>query len=82
MTPRLLSKKAAADYCGVCVTTLDSYVRQGLVPGPVANTRRFDRKAIDLALDNLSKLTSSKSQSPTAYEKRRARKQAQANGQR
>ncbi|WP_321340754.1 helix-turn-helix domain-containing protein [uncultured Cohaesibacter sp.] len=80
MTPRLLTKQDAAEYCGVCVATLDSYIRQGLVPGPVANTRRFDRKAIDMALDKLSKLTSSESQSSTAYEKRQARKRAQANG--
>nr|WP_321459662.1 hypothetical protein [uncultured Cohaesibacter sp.] len=82
MTPRLISKQAAADYLSVCVATLDSYIQQGLLPGPVANTRRFDRLAIDRALDKLSNLHSSDGQTSSAYARRQARKRAEANGQR
>ncbi len=55
MLPRGLTRDQAAAYCG-CETTdaFDGWVRRGIVPGPMAGTRRWDRKAIDRALDRLS----------------------------
>lgn len=51
--PRLLTREQAATYCGVGVTTFTTWVRRGIVPGPVSGTHRWDRKAIDGALDAL-----------------------------
>ena len=59
--PRLLTKQQAADYCGVTVATFDAYRRRGIVPPPVANTRRWDRRAIDARLDKLSGLNTKSS---------------------
>lgn len=56
--PRLLSKAAAATYCGLTSGGYDAWVRAGRLPGPIAGTHRYDRKAIDSALDRLSGLTS------------------------
>jgi hypothetical protein len=37
---------------GCCsLRAFDEWVRRGIVPGPIAGTRRWDRKAIDAALD-------------------------------
>jgi hypothetical protein len=51
--PRLLSGTAAAAYCGVTLNTWSKWVASGLVPKPVIG-RRWDKRAIDLALDKLS----------------------------
>jgi hypothetical protein len=48
--PRLMSGKAAAAYCGVAAPTFAKWVAAGLMPAPVMG-RRWDRKAIDIALD-------------------------------
>lgn len=57
MLPRGLSREQAAEYCG-CETTgaFDTWVRKGIVPGPIPGTTRWDRKAIDRALDRRSGL--------------------------
>jgi hypothetical protein len=53
--PRGLKKEDAADYCGCDSTSaFDSWVKRGIVPGPIPGTQRWDRKAIDLALDRAS----------------------------
>jgi hypothetical protein len=56
LTPRLLKREEAAAYCGVGVATFAAWVRRGIIPGPVSATHRWDRKAIDGALDALSHL--------------------------
>lgn len=57
MTPRGLTKEQAAEYCG-CATlgAFDQWRSRGIVPGPIPGTTRWDRKAIDLALDLASNL--------------------------
>jgi hypothetical protein len=55
MTSRGLSKADAAAYCGCeSLSTFDSWIAKGIVPGPIPGTHRWDRKAIDLALDRAS----------------------------
>ncbi len=54
IAPRLLTREQAAAYCGVGVTTFTAWVRRGIIPGPLPATHRWDRKAIDAALDVLS----------------------------
>ncbi|WP_208024768.1 helix-turn-helix transcriptional regulator [Bradyrhizobium sp. 1(2017)] len=51
--PRLMSGSEAAGYCGVTPATWSKWVAHGSMPRPVIG-RRWDRKAIDLALDKLS----------------------------
>ena len=52
--PRGLTREAAAAYCGLAPEGFDQWVKRGLVPGPSPGTQRWDRKAIDLALDHAS----------------------------
>jgi hypothetical protein len=60
MTPRCLNRRQAADYCGCgSLSSFDDWVRRGIVPGPIPGTRRWDRKAIDAALDKNSNLAPS-----------------------
>lgn len=54
--PRLLSKADAAAYCGLTPGGYDAWVKAGRLPGPIAGTHRYDKKAIDAALDRLSGL--------------------------
>lgn len=57
--PRGLSRRDAAAYCG-CATlsAFDDWVRREIVPGPMPGTAKWDRKAIDRALDKRSGLPS------------------------
>jgi predicted DNA-binding transcriptional regulator AlpA len=52
--PRLLTRKQAAAYCGASVPTFDKWVRAGTLPGAVSIINRWDKKAIDAALDKRS----------------------------
>jgi hypothetical protein len=55
--PRVLSKEQAAAYAGCeTLSALNDWVRRGIVPGPIPGTRKWDRKAIDAALDRLTGL--------------------------
>ncbi len=50
--PRVLSRDEAAMYCGCeSVSTFDSWVRKGIIPRPIPGTTKWDRRAIDDALD-------------------------------
>jgi predicted DNA-binding transcriptional regulator AlpA len=57
-SPRCLNRPQAADYCGCgSLSTFDDWVRRGILPSPITGTRRWDRKAIDAALDKRSGLS-------------------------
>lgn len=56
LTPRCLTRAEAAEYCRLEGESFDKWVQRGLIPGPIPGTRRYDRKAIDLAIDKLSNL--------------------------
>jgi predicted DNA-binding transcriptional regulator AlpA len=64
ITPRLLTREQAAAYCGIGLAMFTNWVRSGIIPGPVPGTHRWDRKAIDAALDQASGLQSTMSPSP------------------
>lgn len=55
---RCLTREEAADYIGISVETFDVWRRKGILPGPIHGTHRWDRKALDLALDKASGLQS------------------------
>lgn len=52
--PRLMTGREAAAYCRVTATTWAKWVALRIVPAPIPGTRRWDRRALDLALDKLS----------------------------
>jgi hypothetical protein len=60
---RGLRREEAADYLSLSLAGFDAWVAQGLIPGPIPGTKRWDRKAIDLALDRASGL-----ESPSPFE--------------
>jgi hypothetical protein len=50
--PRCFSREDAAAYCGCdSLSAFDSWVRKGIVPRPIPGTQKWDRFAIDDALD-------------------------------
>jgi len=61
---RCLTKQEAAEYCGCnTLAAFDQWRAKGIVPPPIPGTTRWDRKALDAALDRASGLvTSSKGQ--------------------
>ncbi len=55
--PRGMSKKQAAAYAGCeTLSAFNDWIRRGIMPGPIPGTHKWDRKAIDAALDRLSGL--------------------------
>ena len=57
ITPRGMSKKQAAAYAGCeTLSAFNNWIRRGIMPGPIPGTHKWDRKAIDAALDRLSGL--------------------------
>ena len=54
IAPRLLTREQAAAYCGLSVHGFSQWVKTGRLPGPIRGTTRWDRKAIDAALDQAS----------------------------
>lgn len=52
LLPRGLTREQAAEYCGCdSLAAFDDWQRRGIVPRPIPGTQRWDRKAIDRALD-------------------------------
>jgi len=64
IAPRLLTREQAAAYCGISLPTFTNWVRSGILPGPIPGTHRWDRKAIDAALDRASGFENTMNPSP------------------
>ncbi len=55
LEPRLLDKKAAAEYCGYGSRRFGNLVKSGVMPPPIpALGDRWDRRLLDKHLDRLS----------------------------
>lgn len=55
ISPRGMTREQAAAYCGCeSLCAFDDWVRRKIIPGAIPGTHRWDRKAIDLALDRAS----------------------------
>jgi hypothetical protein len=52
--PRLMTGAEAAAYLGLTPASFSKWVAKGRAPSPLPGTRRWDRKAMDLALDKIS----------------------------
>ena len=72
---RGMTREEAAVYCGCeSMAAFSDWVRRGIVPGPLPGTHRWDRKAIDAALDRASGLETTLQESPLeAWRAQRAR---------
>ena len=57
--PRLATRAEAAAYLALSTAGFDDWIRRGIIPGPISGTRRWDRFAIDAALDRASRISSS-----------------------
>lgn len=51
VSPRILTRAGAATYCGLSISGFDAWVRKGTLPQAIRGTRRWDRVALDRALD-------------------------------
>ncbi len=51
MTPRLLRRAQVLELLQVGSSTLARWIEKGIIPPPVAGTARWDRLAIERALD-------------------------------
>jgi hypothetical protein len=56
IAPRLLTRGQAAAYCSLSARSFSEWVKIGKMPGPISGTARWDRRAIDAALDEASGL--------------------------
>lgn len=54
--PRLIGRKEAAAYCGISPTTFSMWVASHKMPPAVPGTRKWDKRAIDAKLDEISGL--------------------------
>jgi hypothetical protein len=75
MHPRGMTREEAAAYCGCeSMAAFSNWVRRGIIPRPLPGTHRWDRKAIDAALDRASGLETTLQESPLeAWRAQRAR---------
>ncbi|MET0430746.1 MAG: helix-turn-helix domain-containing protein [Microvirga sp.] len=55
-SPRLLTRQQAARYCGLSPSGFGKWVRAGRLPRALPGTRRWDRQAVDAALDRIMAL--------------------------
>lgn len=82
-TPRCLTREQAAEYCGLTPEGFSAWQRQGIVPGPIPGTKRWDRKALDAALDRASGLRHAEAEPENPWEAwRRGKDAAKAAGAR
>lgn len=51
LAPRLLTRTQAALYCALSPRSFAAWVKCGRLPGPIKGTARWDRQAIDAAID-------------------------------
>lgn len=60
--PRLIGRAEAAAYCGITPTAFSLWVRTNIMPPAIPGTRKWDKKAIDAKLDEISGLVANNSQ--------------------
>lgn len=54
--PRLIGRKDAAAYCGIAESTFSMWVATGKMPATIPGTRKWDKRAIDAKLNEISGL--------------------------
>lgn len=81
--PRLIGRREAAAYCGVTPTCFSMWVASHKMPPAIPGTRKWDKRAIDAKLDDISGLGENDNSGETDLQKwrreRDARKAQRAN---
>ena len=73
LTKRGLTKQEAAEYVGCnSLPAFDRWVQKGLIPRALPGTNRWDRKALDAALDRASGLVTESTPEQTPYQRWKA----------
>jgi len=54
LTPRLLNRQQAAEYCGVCVNTFKAHVASHVRPVEIGAKRLWDMRELDRWIDTRS----------------------------
>ena len=54
--PRLIGRREAAAYCGITPTCFSMWVAGHKMPPAIPGTRKWDKRAIDAKLDEISGL--------------------------
>lgn len=62
--PRLIGRKEAAAYCGIAESTFSMWVATNKMPASILGTRKWDRRAIDAKLDEISGLGTNDNEDP------------------
>ncbi|MGF0520626.1 helix-turn-helix transcriptional regulator [Agrobacterium pusense] len=65
--PRLMGRREAAAYLGIGQSTFSLWVSTHKMPAAIAGTRKWDKRAIDARLDELSGMAGNDNEDP--YEK-------------
>jgi hypothetical protein len=73
-SPRLMTRGGAAAYCDLSPGGFSSWVESHMLPPALPGTRRWDRRALDLALDRLSGMARSDASPVSALDEWRARR--------
>lgn len=63
-SPRLIGRKEAAAYLGIAASTFSMWVATHKMPPTVPGTRKWDKKAIDAKLDEISGLIAGEEEDP------------------
>jgi len=73
--PRLLSKEDLCIYLGgVCASTIDAWRNKGIIPDVLEGTTKFDRLAVDRAINKRSGLSNEAVSELDEWRERRARR--------
>ncbi|MBP2570223.1 hypothetical protein G6M85_13520 [Agrobacterium tumefaciens] len=68
-SPRLIGRKKAAAYLGIAESTFSLWVSTHKMPAAIAGTRKWDKRAIDAKLDEISGLTLNSFEDEDEFEK-------------
>ncbi|GHC61257.1 helix-turn-helix transcriptional regulator [Limoniibacter endophyticus] len=68
-SPRLIGRRDAATYLGISESTFSMWVATHKMPSTIAGTRKWDRRAIDAKLDEISGLTAANDNVEDEFEK-------------
>lgn len=74
--PRLIGRKEAAAYCGITPTCFSMWVASHKMPSAIPGTRKWDKRAIDAKLDEISGLTTKTETGETDLQKWRRKRDA------
>lgn len=73
-----ISASEAAAYCGLTPSGFRSWVGRGILPDALPGTRRWDRHAIDAALDRISGLATDRPGEENEFDRWKRQREARS----